>query len=56
MHAWNLERVVIVRGSKNIWFDLAPWPYNQVYDDYHRELKVVNVNVRFSGAFYTIFT
>ena len=34
--AWNLEGIVIVRGSRNIWFDLAPWTYNQGYDVYHR--------------------
>ena len=51
MYAWNLEGIVIVRGSRNIWLDLAPWPYNQGYDVYHGELKVVNVDVGFSGAF-----
>ena len=42
---------MIVRGSRNIWLDLAPCPYNQGYDVYHGELKVVNVDVGFSGAF-----
>ena len=42
---------MIVRGSRNIWLDLEPQPYNQGFDVYHRELKVVNVDVGFSGAF-----
>jgi hypothetical protein len=51
MYAWNLEGIVIVRGSRNIWLDLAPQSYNQDFDVYHRELKVVNVDVGFLGAF-----
>jgi hypothetical protein len=47
MYAWNLEGIVIVRGSRKIWLDLAPRPYNQGYDVYHRELNVVNVDVGF---------
>ena len=44
---------MIVIGSKNMWLDLAPRPYNQDYDVYHRELNLVNVDVGFSGAFCT---
>jgi hypothetical protein len=56
MYASNLEGIVIVRGSRNIWLDLAPRSYNQDFDVYHRELKVVNVDVGFLGAFCIVFT
>jgi hypothetical protein len=54
MYAWNLEGIVIFRGSNNIWLDPASQPYNQGYGVYHRELKVVNVDVGFFRDFFAL--
>ena len=51
MYAWNLEGIVIARGSRTTWLDLAPQPYNQGYGAYHREWKVVNVDGSFFRGF-----
>jgi len=50
-YAWNLERIVIVKGSITISLDLAPRPYNQSCGVYHRELNVLNVDDEFLRSF-----